>query len=70
VTVLTDRHETYRPAVMCTTILGLVLALFPIYSFALTLHPLCSLPLDSQYTTVSTLNFRLRFSALYEGRGE
>jgi hypothetical protein len=32
------------------TVSGLVLAPFPVYSFALTLHPLSSLPLDSQYT--------------------
>ena len=47
VTVLIDRHLTYAPAVTRTTILGLVSAPFPVYSFALTLHPLSSLSLDS-----------------------
>jgi hypothetical protein len=50
VTVLTDRHVTYGRAVTRTTVSDLVSAPFPIYSFALTLHPLSSLPLDSQYT--------------------
>jgi hypothetical protein len=50
VTVLTDRHPTYASAVTRTAVSGLVLAPFPVYSFALTLHPLSSLPLDSQYT--------------------
>jgi hypothetical protein len=39
-----------RTAVTRTTVSGLVSAPFPVYSFAFTLHPLSSLPLDSQYT--------------------
>jgi hypothetical protein len=42
-----DHHLTYGPAITRTTVLGLVSAPFPVYSFALTLHPLSSLPLDS-----------------------
>jgi len=47
ITVLIDRHLTYRLAIIYTIILSLVLALFPIYNFALTFHPFSSLPLDS-----------------------
>ena len=47
---LTNYHLTYGRTIARTTVSGLVSAPFPVYSFALTLHPLSSLPLDSQYT--------------------
>jgi hypothetical protein len=55
-------HLTYALAVTRTTVSGLVSAPFPVYSFALALHPLSALPLDSQYTTAFALRCSLGFS--------